>query len=231
MSYFPNPALGGIGGMYEYENAISMGIDQQNTYHPFWTAGVVAGTIDGWTFTAGAAGTFTAVADLGGGQMRFTTGALHGLANGRYIAITSASVAGYQPPNPTMFKIANVGASTFDVTGTFTSTASGTWAAGACLTAGPAAGGKYTLDWDVTAKAASGANKQYKFEPLQNDTSNLDRGAAGQLMNSTGPQCCGGSVFLTVVAGDVIQMLCQNQTDTTDITIVDMNLRLERYAH
>lgn len=43
MSYFPNLALGGVGGMYEYENATVMGIDQTNTYHPLWTAGVVVG--------------------------------------------------------------------------------------------------------------------------------------------------------------------------------------------
>jgi hypothetical protein len=29
MSYFPNPALGGVGGMYEYENAVAMGIDRE----------------------------------------------------------------------------------------------------------------------------------------------------------------------------------------------------------
>ena len=54
----PNPSLGGVGGMFEYENAVSMGIDQVNTYHPMWTSGVVTGTLDGWTFTAGLNGTF-----------------------------------------------------------------------------------------------------------------------------------------------------------------------------
>jgi hypothetical protein len=44
MSYLPNPATSGIGGMFEYANAALMGIDQINTYHPFWTSGVVAGT-------------------------------------------------------------------------------------------------------------------------------------------------------------------------------------------
>jgi len=45
MSYIPNPATGGVGGMFEYANAAVMGIDQVNTYHPFWTSGVVAGTL------------------------------------------------------------------------------------------------------------------------------------------------------------------------------------------
>lgn len=49
-------------------------------------------------------------------------------------------------------------------------------------------------------------------------------------MNSTGPQCCSGSAFVAVAAGDVFTMLCNNQTDTTDITVVSMNFRLKRYA-
>ena len=33
MSYIPYPSKGGVGGMYEYENATVMGIDQVSTYH------------------------------------------------------------------------------------------------------------------------------------------------------------------------------------------------------
>jgi hypothetical protein len=33
-----------------------------------------------------------------------------------------------------------------------------------------------------------------------------------------------------VAAGDVFQLLCMNQTDVTDVTIVDMNFRLLRYG-
>ena len=214
--------------MYEYQNAASMGIDQANTYHPFWTSGVVAGTLDGFTFSAGQSGTFTAVANAGGGQVQVTIGA-HSLVAGQPFAITSASVAGYRPPNPQIFVIQSVGASTFNVLGTFTSTATGTFTRGACLVAGTSAAGKYELLWSVTAVAASGSNKQYKFEPCQNAT-NVDKGAAGQLMNATGPQRCSGGAFVVVAAGDVFTMLCNNQSDTTDVTIVDMNFRLKRYA-
>ena len=229
MSYVPYPSLGGIAGMYEYENGTVMGIDQENTYHPFWTAGVVAGVLDGWTFLAGVSGSFTSVANAGGGQLQFTTSAPHGMLAGQIVTITSASVAGYRPPNPQIFVIQSVGASTFNVLGTFTSTATGTFTRGACLVAGTSAAGKYELLWSVTAVAASGSNKQYKFEPCQNAT-NVDKGAAGQLMNATGPQRCSGGAFVVVAAGDVFTMLCNNQSDTTDVTIVDMNFRLKRYA-
>jgi hypothetical protein len=228
MSFIPYPATGGVAGMYEYQNAVVMGIDQVNTYHPFWTSGVVAGALDGWAFVAGQSGTFSAVANAGSGQIQVTIGA-HSLVAGQPFAITSASVAGYQPPNPTLFIIQSVTATTVNVIAAFTATATGTWTQGAYLKAGVGAAGKYSLTWSVTAKASSGANKDYHFEPLQN-TTNIDKGAAGQLMNSTGPQACSGSAFVTVVAGDLLLMLCNNQTDTTDITIVDMNFRLLRYA-
>jgi hypothetical protein len=229
MSYTPYTSIGGIGGMYEYENATVMGIDQVNTYHPCWTAGVVAGVLDGWSFLAGVSGTFTAVANAGGGQVQITTSAPHGMTAGQVVTITSASDAGYRPPNPQIFVIQSVGASTFNVVATFTSTATGTYTRGACLTAGPRAAGKYELLWSLTAQAASGTNKQYKFEPCQNAV-NVDKGAAGQLMSSTGPQCCSGGAFVTVSAGDVFTLLCNNQTDTTDITITDLNYRLKRYS-
>ena len=146
MSYFLNPAIGGIGGMFEYQNAVSMGIDQVNTYHPFWTSGVVAGTLDGWTFTVGTGGTFSAVANAGGGQIQITIGA-HTLVAGQPFAITSASVAGYRPPNPTLFIIQSVTATTVNVIATFTTTATGTWTQGAYLKAGAAAAGNYEVTW------------------------------------------------------------------------------------
>lgn len=229
MSYLPNPATNGIAGMFEYQNAVAMGIDQASTYHPFWTSGVVAGTLDGWTFTAGQSGTFSAVSNPGGGLIRLTIGA-HTLTAGMPFAITSASVAGYRPPNPTLFIIQAVGATTVDVLATFTATATGTWTQGAFLTAGTEAAGKYTIGYGVTAQTASGANKDYLFHPCQNITP-LTKNTMGQLLSATGPQA-GASprAFIVVAAGDVITMLCQNQTDATDLTIIDMNLTLQRYA-
>ena len=76
---------------------------------------------------------------------------------------------------------------------------------------------------------SAGANKLYKFEPLQNVT-NVDKAASGSLLTTTDLQSLSGSAFITVAAGDIIGMLCMNQTDTTDITIVDMNTRVIRYS-
>ena len=230
MSYVPNLSTGGVAQMTEYANALSLVIDQVNTYHPLWTAGVVAGLLDGWTFSAGLDGSYTAVANLGGGQVRVTTAAPHGMAAGRIVALTSSSVAGYQPPNPTVFKVTNVNSpTTFDVVATFTTTATGFWTAGSCLTAGASAAGKYELSWQVTAKTSSGSNKNYLFEPLLN-VAGFDQAATSSIISANGPNCFAGSGFVTIAAGDVVTMCCQNQTDATDVTIVDMGCRLKRYA-
>ena len=214
--------------MYEYQNAVPMGIDQVNTYHPMWTSGVVAGTLDGWTFLAGTSGNFTAVANAGSGQLQVTTSAPHGMSAGQIVALTSASDAGYQPPNPTIFKILSVTASTFNVTGTFTATATGTWTRGACIIAGAAAAGKYQIFWSASCQASSGSNKKYKFEPLLN-TTNLNTAASEDLINSTGPQSQSASTVINVGVGDVVGLLCMNETDTTDLTVIHMNCRVIRY--
>ena len=230
MSYIPNPSIGGLAGMLETNNGVVMGIDQVNTYHPFWTSGVVTGTVDGWTFLAGVSGSYTSVTNLGAGLIRFTTSAPHGMSAGQVVTITSASVAGYQPPNPVIFVIQAAGASTFDVIATFTATATGTFARGASLTAGAAAAGKYELIWSASTLATA-PNKLYLFTPCQNVTPATST-SASQLTTNAGPQSCSAPapVVITVAAGDIFTMLCQNQTDTTDITIVYFNYSLRRYS-
>jgi spore coat protein U-like protein len=47
--------------------------------------------------------------------------------------------------------------------------------------------GKYQLFWSIASKATTGTNKQYKFEPMQN-TTNVDKAASADLINSTGTQ-------------------------------------------
>ena len=116
-----------------------------------------------------------------------------------------------------------------NVAGTFTATATGTWTRGACLTAGAQAAGNYQLFWSVACQTSSGSNKRYRFEPVQN-TTNVDKAAGENLINSTGPQSQSASAFITVAAGDIIQLMCANMTDTTDVTIIDMNTRVLRYS-
>ena len=227
MSYFPNPAIGGLAEMTEYENAVLTGFDQTNTYHPVVDAAVSGSTLDGWTYLGSASGTYTTVANAGGGQITFGGATGHGMVAGQVVFITSSSVAGYQPPNPTIFIIQSVTANTFTVIGTFTTTATGNWSRGCSLTAGAGAAGQYLLFWSVTVTPA-GNNKNFKFEPVQNAT-NVDKCSAGSILTTTGPQCMSNQCCLPIAAGDILTLAGNNQTDSNDFTLVNMNFQLKRY--
>jgi predicted RecA/RadA family phage recombinase len=223
----PNPTFNGIGQMGEYENSVSTGIDQVNTYHPLIDA-LISGTfLNGWTFLGPASGTFTSVANAGGGQITVNTPVAHGMLAGQIVFLTSSSVAGYRPPNPIIFIIQSVTATSFNVVATFTATATGNWSRGCSLTATVQAAGYYQIFWSVSCHSA-GANKLYKFEPILN-ASNLDVAGASSLLTTTDVQCMGSSCIIAIAAGDIITMACNNQTDTTDVTIVDLNCRLIRF--
>ena len=227
MAYIPNPAINGVGEMSEYENAIVLGIAQVNTYVPINTAGVTAGFLDGWTFLAGTNGTFTSVTNPGGGQVTFNTSGAHGMLAGQVVAITLSSVAGYRPPNPTIFIIQSVTATSFNVVATFTATATGNYIRGATLIAGASSAGNYRLIWSATLAPAN-ANKDWKIEPLQQAT-NVDKAAGEAIIAGAGAQCLGGSCLLAVAAGDQFTLLANNQTDATAVTVRDLNMQLVRY--
>ena len=180
MSYFPNPAIGGVAEMTEYENAVLTGFDQTNTYHPVVDAAVSGSTLDGWTYLGSASGTYTTVANAGGGQITFGGATGHGMLAGQVVFITSSSVAG-----------------------------------------------QYLLFWSVTVTPA-GTNKNFKFEPVQNAT-NVDKCSAGSILTSTGPQCMSNQCCLPIAAGDILTLAGNNQTDSNDFTLVNMNFQLKRY--
>ena len=107
MSYFPNPAIGGVAEMTEYENAVLTGFDQTNTYHPVVDAAVSGSTLDGWTY--------------------------------------------------------------------------------------------------------------------------VDKCSAGSILTTTGPQCMSNQCCLPIAAGDILTLAGNNQTDSNDFTLVNMNFQLKRY--
>jgi len=238
MSYFPNPAIGGVGEMTEYDNAVSLAIDTTNVYHSLYNVLLIAGTLDGWTFAAGISGAYTAIADLGvvGGvnQVRLTTAAPHTLAAGQMLDLTSASVAGYLTQaadanhNENYYVIKNIPDNThIDVVSAFLGTASGNWRKGAALVAGASAAGSYELFWSVTFQP-SGTNKLYKFEPRINVTP-VDTIVAETKPSTADPRAIAASGFVVVAAGDRITLSCKNKTDTTDVTIIHANIRVRRY--
>jgi hypothetical protein len=228
MSYTQNPSIKGVGEMTEYGNAVVIGVAQVNTYNPVHTVGVVAGELDGFTFLAGTDGTYTSIANAGGGQITVNTTGAHGMVAGQVVVLTSATDVGYQPPNPTWFVIQSVTATSFNVIAVFTNTATGTYDRGSCLIAGPDAAGWYKLTWDVTVKP-TGSGKDFKVAPFQNETL-LTKGAQEAILSiATGAACLASSLVLSVDAGDVLTIGIANTTDATDVTVRNLELCLVRY--
>ena len=227
------------GGMYEYNNSNVLAIDTVNVYHSIFTASMTAGDLDGWTFSAGQSGAFSAIADLGnvGGvnQVRLTTAAPHTVVAGNMINLTSSSVAGYLTQATTVDKsnnfyvVKNVSDSThMDIVSAALGTATGNWRKGAALVAGADAAGKYELYWHCTFKPAN-ANKTWLFEERIN-VAVSDKAAQGDGSAAAANTPVSASCFVTIAAGDRVTLTCKNVTDTTDVTIVNCNVRLRRYS-
>lgn len=225
------------GEMYEYDNASTLAIDTTDTYHALFNASLTGGDLNGWTFSAGTSGTFTAVADLGvvGGvnQVRFTTGAAHTLVAGQTVNLTSSSVAGYLTQTADanhedcFYVIKNVSDNThFDVVSADLGTATGNWRKGAALVAGADAAGEYELSWGCTFLPAA-ANKLYKFEPRINVTA-VDKAVAETKPSAADPRAIKASCYVTIAAGDRVIMTCKNKTDTSNVTIVHSNIHVKR---
>jgi hypothetical protein len=225
------------GEMYEYDNATVLGIDTTNVYHPLFNTALVTGYLDGWTFSAGAAGTFTAIADLGGSpnQVRVTTAAPHTMTAGMIVSLTGSTVAGYLTQaatanaNENFYVIQNVSDNThFDIVSANLGTATGNWTKPATLVAGADAAGKYELSWSASFQPAS-PNKLFKFEPRVNVTPE-DKAVGETKPSAADPRCAASSCYLTIAAGDRVCMTAKNKTDATDVTIIHCNIRVRRYS-
>lgn len=224
----PNVTTSGLAEMFEYENAMTQGYDQVNTYHPIVDAALQPGFLSGWTTKAAAQGNYTSVTLPSTGLLTFNGATNHGMLPGEVVFITSASDVGYRPPNQTIFKIVSVTTNTFTVSGLYTNTASGTWARGASLIAGSSAAGNYRLSWACSLSPV-GTNKDWKIEPVLG-IDNVDKAAQANRLTSSQPQSSSSSCFVTIVAGDAITLAVANLTDASDYTIVDLNFNLQRYA-
>ena len=167
MSYTPNPSIGGTAVMSEFNNGVLATFDQVSTPHPLIDALISASQLDGWAFQSPLNGTYSSVSNAGGGQITVNTVGAHGMLAGNIVFLSSASVAGYQPPNPTVFVIQSVTATSFNVIATFTATATGNWNRGCSLVAGPGSAGFYRIAWSVSMSPV-GNNKIWLSQPFQN---------------------------------------------------------------
>ena len=231
MSYFPisgvNPVSGGWSEMWESGNAVALGLAQDSTYTPVADAAVsTAGLLHGWTYLAGAKGSFVSVGNPGGGQITVNTAAPHGMLAGQIVYLTSSSAAGYQPPNPTIFVIQSVAATSFNVIATFTATATGTWARGCSLVAGAGAAGNYQVFWSLSISTAGLAT--LRCAPVCNVTP-VNKARATAVSPFGNLASFSDSCTITVSAGDTITFTLMEIGVSDDLTVTDCNLRMMRF--
>jgi hypothetical protein len=228
------------GAMTEYDNAQPLVIDNQNVYHALFNTLLVAGYLDGWTFSPGLSGAFSAIANLGnvGGvnQVRLTTTAPHTCVAGQILNLTSSTVAGYLTQaatvdkNENFYLIKNILDNThIDIASAALGTASGNWRKGAALVAGALAAGKYEIVFSVSCLASAGNNKSFKAEPRIGVTP-VDTCVAISTIGASTYGSMGNSDFVSIAAGDRVSLSLKNLTDAADITVVVANMRLRRYS-
>lgn len=118
------------------------------------TTGIIyftQGDLNGFTFDAGSSGSYTEVADGGGGTIAILD-AEHGLSVGDWIMITNSSVAGYEGVHVVTY----VATDTFKVAVAYSATATGDWQepSRVTLTQAGLTNAKFKVDWNISGSVA-----------------------------------------------------------------------------
>jgi hypothetical protein len=211
------------GGMYAYENASAITIEEANVYHALGVSGILTGLCNGFTFTAGVTGAIASVADYSGtvaGTIKITVTAGHNLTTGDIVTIH-----GTTNYNGT-YSITTVSATEFRVTKAYVSTQTGSYTRGTRLVAGASVVGVYQITMGMTAWSAN-TGKTFKFEVNLNLTEpdNIVVSRAFATTDYSPMAACG---LLELVPGDVLWIALVNQTSGTNITVRHLNLTVAR---
>ena len=221
------------GEFYAYNQSILFGITVADTYHAFYqTSGdtLTQGNIAGFTFYAGTLtdANITSEASGTGSKLRIVCSAAHSLTTGMLVVIGNANNAGHNKPtrittdgtNPTTEFLCD------DITYVDGAGASAaTVARPAYLQASIGSAGVYRCSVNING-TASNINKAYKFELNKNITA-LDNIATERNTTNT-LASMSASGLATIADGDKIWLSAKNATDTTDYTVKNMNINLNR---
>jgi hypothetical protein len=221
------------GGMYSYDKAVSLFITVKNVYHGYYAVAagdIVTGLTDGWTFDAGrnVDANITSEADTGG-QLRIVNSAAHNLTAGDIVIITNANNAAHNTATRVSFDATNP---TTEFICDDISYVAGAGASAAIvdepayLQVTSAVSQIYHLSWSMSGNSAV-ANKEYKFEPVQNIT-HLDNCGAQVTFGNTTANSVSGQGLVSVNTGDRIWMQCENLTDGTNFVVKHFNMVLSR---
>lgn len=220
------------GGFYAYNKSIVFSIVTADVYHAFGlrTASDLTAThLSNFTFDAGRIvdANITSEANTGG-KLRIVCSGAHGLVNGDIVTLhgmnhathNAASVVLLDGTNPTTEFIAN--------TISYNSGAgnsNGSVYAPAYLQAGAAAAGTYNALVLIDGTAAQ-LNKNWKWElnigVIPQDNIVTERNSTTTLAS----MATGG--LLTLAVGDRVWLSGKNTSDTSDYTVKNMNVYLNR---
>jgi hypothetical protein len=208
------------GECYLYGNATPMAIDITNTYHACPNS--LEGLTNGFTYKDGAVIAISGVTSASGGTKITCTSVAHGLLDGEVITITNST--NYDG----VYLVESKTDDTFVVTKAYVASRTFNACRGFSLRANTGTAGTFILDWNCSAKNASGTNKDWRIEANLNLVA-LDKASSQvRLPSATETSALAAGCILTVAAGDYIWISVKNLTDAVDITIVDANLRIRR---
>lgn len=202
------------GEIFAKTNTDATAIDVANAVHAVIIG--ATGLVNGFTFQAGLAGTIASVAEgtEGDGIVTITDNA-HGLLTGEIITIEGST------DYDGVYVVTKLTANTFTIAATWTQTRTGTWYRGANLKANVLSAGKYLVAYNAVIQSA-GSSKAYEFELYQNITPNT--GSASKLTMSAADVIMTGKCIMDIADGDIIWLGLTGATDTTDATILDLNV-------
>ncbi len=204
--------------------------DSSGDFHSYHTNGFAAGDLADWAFDAGGAGTSFPVASIAdspgssGSQAEITTTGLHGLAAGDIVSLTNMSAGTNAGVH---IVLAPIAATTFEITSSNSTTATGTMDQAATLEADAVAAGVYDFAYYISATSV-GPNETFDFQLHKEATaivgSKIRRkfGAGGDFGSMSG----GGIV--TVADGEKISFSLSNEDSAANLIIRNITIVLIR---
>jgi len=202
---------------HDEDNVDAFVINAADEDHLYHTNGLSVGSLLGWNFDTGGAGTsfpIASIADASGGDITVTTTGAHGLAVGDIVSQTNLSDAAYVG----VFKILTVPTTTtYTVTAVFTATGTGTMDQGFSLQCQAGAEGRYHVHFMSSVMPAS-ANQRVTFGLYHEATKVVGSSCTRLFAPATDFGCQGGVAIVTVAALDRITVRLQNETSSANLT-------------
>jgi hypothetical protein len=220
------------GQMHQTRNTTPFVINANDDVHAYHSDGGGGGSaigltgsqLNNWTFNVGGDGTPHAITSIvqNGSDITVTTGTSHTMVAGAIASITNTGDGNYDK----IHVVNAVTATTFDVTATFGSTATGTLDEAATLIAGTGAAGSYTVTWWCSASAV-GANHTFDLY-VYKEAALVAGTEMRRKFSSTDFGVTSGGGRVTITDGDHISMALSNVGASGNIVRRNVTLLLEK---